>query len=215
MYEEVTRNYLTSGKLYKVVEFFEGDAVIKDDDGDEFFTWNDDNYTAYQLLKSTAQPDGSSIEVDGLRYDKVEGALEVGDYVISNVPHRDLTVGKKYKVLSVDSDGDANIKDDVNISNHLRLREIKAVYRCNFSEREKSFVKFGREVDEFKIGDFVQIIRKPNNVNGYNVVGSIHEVDAVRTSCVHLKHVTPRHNGGGTYTLRSDIKLVAPVERLS
>lgn len=215
VYDEAPRSYLTSGKLYTVIKLDGGDAVILDDEGDNFDTYADKDFTAYKLVDLQNKANAAFIEVDGLRYDKVEGALRVGDYVVSNTSRWDITAGNRYRVAVVDSDGDAEIKDDKNSSNFLRLREIEAVYRRKLAERIESFVKFGRKVDEFKVGDLVQIIKKPTNGNGYDVVGSIHEIDKVRSYNVHLKHVTPRKDDKNTNTEFNDIKLVAPVERLS
>ncbi|MBC2188712.1 hypothetical protein [Listeria booriae] len=213
-YDEAPRSYLTAGKFYTVIKFDEGDAVIIDDEGDSFDTWYCKDFTAYKLVEPTKPADESFIEVNGLRYDKVEGDVRVGDYITASHDFKDITLGKKYEVYALDSDGDGLIRDDDDCERFVYANRIQAIYRRALSEREESFVKFGREVDEFKVGDIVQIIQEPTNGNGYNVVGSIHEIDLVGHILPHLKKVTPRQINSNTYTEFNDIKLIAPVERL-
>lgn len=74
VYDEAPRSYLTSGKLYTVIKLDGGDAVILDDDGDNFDTYADKDFTAYKLVDLQNKANAAFIEVDGLRYDKVEGA---------------------------------------------------------------------------------------------------------------------------------------------
>lgn len=216
MFDKAPTSWLTAGKLYEVYDLDCGDAIIQDNDGDTYDT-EDDDFTAYRLVAAQKKADDSFIEVDGLRYDKVEGAPRVGDYVIAIRDDWDITGNKSYEVVDLGgtSKNNAIVLDDAGDRNALSTISIKAVYRRELSEREESFVKFGRKVDEFKVGDLVQIIKAPTNGNGYNVVGGIHEVDGVTRDDVHLKHVTPRYAPGNTYTEHNDIKLVAPVERLS
>lgn len=214
MFDEVPTRYFTAGKLYEVYDLDCGDAIIHDNDGDNYDT-EDDDFTAYRLVEAIAPVDDSFIEVDGLRYDKVEGTPKVGDYIVAAYDFTDITVGEYYKVYNLDHRDRGLIHDDAGDSRFVNSDRIKAVYRRELSEREESFVKFGRKDDEFKVGDLVQIVKKPTNSNGYDVVGSIHEIDEVRSHNVHLKYVTPRKDNNGTNTEFNDIKLVAPVERLS
>ncbi|MBC1615383.1 hypothetical protein HB904_04240 [Listeria booriae] len=214
-YDEIDRSYLTDGKLYEVIKFDCGDEVIVDDDGDNFDTYSARDFDVYKPVKNEAPPaDDHFVEIDGLRYAKFEGELRVGDYITASYDFGDIALGKKYEVFGVDSDGDGYIHDDDGCTRFVDADRIQAIYRRALSEREKSFVKFGREVDEFKVGDIVQIIQEPTNGNGYNVVGSIHEIDSLGNRLPHLKKVTPRQIESNTYTEFNDIKLIAPVERL-
>ncbi|MBC1290545.1 hypothetical protein [Listeria booriae] len=214
-FDEIDLPYLTDGKLYEVIDIDCGDEIIADDEGDDFDTCGDRDFDVYKPVKIEASSaDEAFIEVDGLRYDKVEGELRIGDYITASYDFGDIALGKKYEVFGVDSDGDGYIHDDDGCTRFVDADRIQAIYRRALDEREESFAKFGREVDEFKVGDIVQIIQEPTNKNGYNVVGSIHEIDSFGYRLPHLKKVTPRQINSNTYTKFNDIKLIAPVERL-
>ncbi|MBC1286952.1 hypothetical protein HB818_14410 [Listeria booriae] len=156
-YGEIDRSYLTDGKLYEVIKFDCGDEIIVDDDGDNFDTYNKRDFDVYKPVKNEAPPaDDAFIEVNGLRYDKVEGAVRVGDYITASHDFEDITLGKKYGVYALDFDGDGLIRDDDDCERYVDADRIQAIYRRALDEREESFAKFGREVDEFKVGDIVK-----------------------------------------------------------
>ncbi|MBC1306846.1 hypothetical protein [Listeria booriae] len=156
-YDEIDRSYLTDGKLYEVIKLHCGDEIIVDDDGDNFDTYNKRDFDVYKPVKNEAPPaDGYFVEIDGLRYAKFEGELRVGDYITASHDFGDITLGKKYEVFGVDSDGDGYIRDDDGCTRFVDADRIQAIYRRALDEREESFVKFGREVDEFKVGDIVE-----------------------------------------------------------
>lgn len=212
VYDEAPRSYLTSGKPY-VVKYVDScdDPHIVDDEGDDFDTYSEESYTVYRKKAPSTTAEVLSNE-----------NVEIGDkFVVVNNDTNNFNVGdiialiEKYSLQNYHnfkraSDG----LNQVLSYDEVRRATQEEIIAGDPDNREQSFLKFGREVDELKEGDIVELIRKPG-FNGYDVVGSLHYIDGVSDEDVHLKHVAPLKEGIDTYTAYTDIKLVAPVERLN
>ncbi|MBC2166151.1 hypothetical protein HCB26_06170 [Listeria booriae] len=209
-YDEAPRSYLTAGKFYTVIKFDEGDAVIIDDEGDSFDTWYCKDFTAYKLVEPTKPADESFIEVNGLRYDKVEGAVRVGDYITASHDFTDITVGKKYGVYALDSDGDGLIRDDDDCERFVYEDRIQAIYRRALDEREESFAKFGREVDEFKVGDIVEARGVKSVISTLKATYS-HNT-GMCFSGAHTGFISANADGHEHWELIKSASLVEPIE---
>lgn len=124
-----------------------------------------------------------------------EPKLKVGDWV-RNIGEsgRDLTVGKAYKVMRIDTDGSARLIDDVGESNFL------SVDKCEIIGKLTPFDRAGRKPGEFKVGDIVCVINSPSA----EPVGTLFEVKHVGSSAFdsngyaygakHIELVTPVEN---------------------
>lgn len=67
----------------------------------------------YVVLEPIAEQPDDTIEVDGVKYRKVDRAPKVGDFVYMIQSETDLTKGKIYEVYSLYSDGDGRFFDNV------------------------------------------------------------------------------------------------------
>lgn len=213
VYDEAPRSYLTSGKPY-VVKFVDStnDPHIDDDEYDDFDTYSEESFTVYRKKVSSTTADVLSDE-----------NTEIGDkFVVLNNWTNNFRIGELVTLIKKDSlrnfpefKRDSDGLEQVLRYKHVRRATQEEVGAKTLSEREQSFLKFGREVDEFKVGDVVELIKVPTNSNGYEIVGTLHYIDEVKSCLVHLKHVSPRRHGNDTHTIFSDVKLIAPVERLN
>lgn len=214
VYDEVPRSYLTSGKPY-VVKFVDDcdDAHIKDDEGDDFDT-SGDEFKVYRKKAPFTTVEVLSNE-----------NAEIGDkFVVLNSETNNFHVGEVVTLIEKDTiqtypefKRDYDGLQQVVSYDNVRRATQEEIEAKTPDDREQSFFKFGREVDDFRVGDVVELIKKPTNSNGYDIVGTLHYIDEVNDAVetAHLKHVAPRKEGRNTHTILSDIKLVAPVERLS
>ncbi|MBC1331102.1 hypothetical protein [Listeria booriae] len=210
-YDEIDRSYLTAGKLYEVINLDAGDAIIEDDDDEWFDTWTACDFDVYKPVKNEAPPaDDAFIEVNGLRYDKVEGAVRVGDYITASHDFDDITVGKKYGVYALDFDGDGLIRDDDDCERYVDADRIQAIYRRALDEREESFVKFGREVDEFKVGDIVEARGIKSVISTLKATYS-HNT-GMCFSGAHTGFISANADGDEHWELIKSASLVEPIE---
>lgn len=211
VFEEIGDESLTLGKPY-LIECIDayGDARINDDNGVIYDT-TDDYFKFYR--RKEFMPEAEILSNEN---------VAIGDkFVVVNNDTNNFNVGdiialiEKYSLQNYHnfkraSDG----LNQVLSYDEVRRATQEEIIAGDPDNREQSFLKFGREVDELKEGDIVELIRKPG-FNGYDVVGSLHYIDGVSDEDVHLKHVAPLKEGIDTYTAYTDIKLVAPVERLN
>lgn len=213
VYDEAPRSYLTSGKPY-VVKFVDStnDPHIVDDEYDDFDTYSEESFTVYRKKVSSTTADVLSNE-----------NVEIGDkFIVLNNETNNFLIGDLVTLTEKDSlethpefkrDYD-RLKQVVSYEDVRRATQ-EEIAAGTPNERDQSLLKFGREVDEFKVGDIVELIKVPTNSNGYEIVGTLHYIDEVKIDLVHLKHTAARKEGFDTNTEFEDIKLVAPVERLN
>ncbi|MED3230360.1 hypothetical protein [Bacillus velezensis] len=129
----------------------------------------------------------TKVAYGGAAYERVEGPAQIGDIVlITTNDWTDAREGEFYKAVSVDSDGDAKIKDDRGtIDSHFRrnydlLRKVSASTGPSLEERVSSAEgeieslksdvaalkgesEYKRiDADEAKVGDFVKFDNPPD-----------------------------------------------------
>lgn len=207
VYDEVPRSYLTSGKPY-VVKFVDDcdDAHIKDDEDDDFDT-SGDEFKVYRKKAPFTTVEVLSNE-----------STEIGDkFVVLNSDTNNFHVGEvvtliekdaiqTYPGFKRDSDG---LQQVVSYENVRRATQ-EEIETKTPSERDHSFIKFGRKVDEFKEGDIVEVLVSNADYSGWekgeyaryignrgnNLHGRLTDNDAC--------YVSPRY-----------LKLIAPIERLN
>lgn len=213
VFEEIGDESLTLGNPY-LIECIDswGDARINDDNGVIYDT-TDDYFKFYR--RKEFMPEAEILSNEN---------VEVGDYfVLTDVGNGDYGLDIGDLVVLVHKDGSTRplfrAVEKGSLMQYLYFKNVRRatpeeIVADTPNEREQSFLKFGRKVNEFKEGDIVELIRKPG-VNGYDVVGSLHYIDAVSDEDVHLKHVEPLKEDIDTYTDYTDVKLVAPIERLN
>lgn len=206
VYDEAPYSFITAGKPYLVIHVDKyGNATVEDDDGD--LSTADDEFDVYRKKETT-----SNAEV------LTDESTEIGDkFVVLNSDTNNFHVGEvvtliekdaiqTYPGFKRDSDG---LQQVVSYENVRRATQ-EEIETKTPSEREQSFLKFGRKVDEFKEGDIVEVLVSNANYSGWekgeyaryignrgdNLHGRLTDNDAC---CV-----SPRY-----------LKLVAPVERLN
>lgn len=74
----------------------------------------------YVVLEPIAEQADDIIEVDGVKYRKVDRAPKVGDFVYTLKDDWDLTEGSVYEIRRLDSDGDGVFRDDVGDSQFIQ-----------------------------------------------------------------------------------------------
>lgn len=208
VYDEAPRSYLTSGKPY-VVKFVDStnDPHIVDDEYDDFDTYSEEPFTVYRKKEAN-----NSVEV--LSNENVE----IGDkFIVLNNDTNNFLIGDLVTLTEKDPvETHPGFKRDYDRLN--QVVSYKDVRRATQEEiedktpddREQSFFKFGREVDEFKEGDIVEVLVSNANYSVWkkgeyaryvgNDGNNIHGRLTDRDPC----------NVGTEY-----LKLIAPIERLN
>lgn len=213
VYDEAPYSFITAGKPYLVIHVDKyGNATVEDGDGD--LSTADDEFDVYRKKEATSNAEvltDESTEIGDyfILTDSGNGdyGLDIGDLLI--LEFKDGSSRPLFQSVRKDS-----LKQWLYYENVRRATQEEITAEIP-NDRDQSFLKFGREVDEFKVGDIVELIKVPTNSNGYEIVGTLHYIDKIRSTLVHLKHTEARKEGFDTNTIFSDIKLVAPVERLN
>lgn len=131
-----------------------------------------------------------------------EVKFEIGDVV---------KVVERFAVVSseIDLDGDYYIRYiDSGQNRYYHPTHIR-----HATEEEKSHLQtlIGREKDEYKIGDLVELLS--GSGSGYRGrEGYIFEVDSISRAFIHLKDKGNKTNENDTYIHQEKLKLITPVE---
>ncbi|QHZ58633.1 hypothetical protein M655_025025 [Brevibacillus sp. NSP2.1] len=219
--------FLTKGKVYAVNGIDGEDVMVTDDDGDELSLDRDDN--EYLVLEPVA-PSLSALETE-LAATKAKVAemeaqlaevkrveaeaqrLRVGDYA-KVVQSGHGNYGKIVKITRDDRPGQyvygtehlngvgADIHTPSQLTRATDEEITEAKRKLELHEIEAKWHAIGREVGEFKVGDFAQVVDSPCALPD----GSFFEVKHVRGGNVY------DHEGFVYMLPHKQLKLVAPVE---
>lgn len=155
----------------------------------------------YVVLEPIAEPSDDIIEVDGVKYRKVDRDPKVGDYIIAKLRKRDVTEGKIYEVMRIDFEGDPIFKDDVGDYNwakdfqvveriatsddlqrqvselQTQLAEAESKLATQRAEEEKAKLSEQEiaEMDRLKVGEYAKVI------GGGNVNTEVGDIVIIRS----------------------------------
>ncbi|WP_197200060.1 hypothetical protein [Bacillus subtilis] len=201
-FDEAPRGYLTAGKYYEI-DYVDsnGDPYITDDAGDVFDTYclDDDEFEVYRKVSA------ESVEAEP----KTE-RLKVGDYakVVKNVRSHEVEVGTLLLVTAIDNEPPF-IKCDELSGNRIGWFYEDELVRATDDEvaeakRAAKWAEIGREVGEYKKGDFVKLTLRSGGI----FFGEITEHRVGNT--YGFKHLHAEY--GTTSEYSRDLTLVTPVE---
>ncbi|WP_018755162.1 hypothetical protein [Paenibacillus terrigena] len=191
---------LEKGQVYEIAQIdSDGDGVFEDEAGDDrYFTTNNSQRQLVELVaESTPAP-------------KVE-RFKVGEYARVLTDNQDLDVGSIVKITRDDEDGRpfrCELLDGSNFD-FYRQDELERI-----PSEELQFAKFGRKLNEFKVGDFVKF-NEHDSINGLNEYDGIFtKIDKITGDLALLVKPQFVMSDYGTYTSFKHIELIAPVESL-
>lgn len=144
VFERAPREYLTSGKEYVVTEIdWSGDALITDDDGDEYDTCGK-TFDVYEKVSAETT-------VRGVQYREVKRKAAVGERIkiVNPVAAIDYVMGDEFTVIEIDEEGNVYFRDTVNERNSAYLREYVVLEPINTQVKAKP--------KRFSAGDYVKV----------------------------------------------------------
>lgn len=148
------------------------------------------------------------LKLDGRKFKRSDdlGCAEIGDYILSSVDNDYFTVGTFYEVCDVEPDyGVVTVVDDEGDYHDVYYYDAEFIlFKPAYTEREKSFFRFGRDLDEFHVGDIVQVEKE-------GVLGVIEDEDVAQGRERIFNVNTGCKETSGWYAA-GVLGLVAPVE---
>jgi hypothetical protein len=126
----------------------------------------------------------------------------VGDFLLYvGTPYECFAVGKLYNIHEVHNNGDVVLNDDEGDRYTIRQDDDDFILmKPEYTEREKEFVRLGRQPEQFKVGDVVQL---DDGVIG--VITNIYDEDKDDKPVYYV-------NTGVGFGWGNSIRLIAPVE---
>lgn len=126
----------------------------------------------------------------------------VGDFLLYvGTPYECFAVGKLYNIHEVHNNVDVVINDDAGDRCTIRQDDDDFILmKPEYTEREKEFVRLGRQPEQFKVGDVVQL---DDGVIG--VITNIYDEDKDDKPVYYV-------NTGVGFVWGNSIRLIAPVE---
>lgn len=120
---KIVEPYLSAGRYKKGDELIVH-SVDADGSGDVRIMINGERTLIarkeYIVLEPIAEQSDDIIDVDDVKYRKVDRAPKVGDFVYALKDAWDLTEGSVYEIRRIDSDGDGVFRDDVGDSQYIQ-----------------------------------------------------------------------------------------------
>lgn len=138
----------------------------------------------------------------------IETPFNVGDYVeVTSKSDAMLGIGEGDIVRIVNEDADGSYKYCITKEGALGYANAENLCKLFLSDRELSFIRAGRNIDEIKEGDIVEVTGEVDT-GSMNRPGDIGV--AGEGSWGAIIQVPARNWGGGNHHLFKDLKLIAP-----